>query len=98
MASGITTSVTYPGGKLQLSGTPTNLSGATGLFTQADLGNTLNIGLVSFAEFASGNFARATFQCRPTSNAPLASEFGCIADGSDSFGNSIPASCTASLG
>lgn len=105
--SGVTTTVRYPGPKLQRSGNPVNLTGVTGIFQFGDndlnppgdgFNDTLSPGLLVFpGDIPPGQFARQTFLCRQGAAAPSPTEFSCSSDVSDANGFTVPSTCSLAI-
>jgi hypothetical protein len=105
--SGVNTSITYPGPKLQRNGNPQNLSGVSGIFNFGDndtavpgdgFNDTLSVGLLAIpGDIPPGQFASANFTCRPGASAPVPSDFTCISDVSDKNAFTVPSSCSVAI-
>ncbi|MFM8412684.1 MAG: hypothetical protein ACKOCT_20720 [Alphaproteobacteria bacterium] len=106
--SGVTTALDYPQSKVTIPGVGggsdvlsrvTNLSGVSGgLFSVGDNDSILNVGLVSLSTaIPPGQFARATFDCIAGQADPTSGDFGCVADVSSFFGNTIAGTCQVSV-
>jgi hypothetical protein len=104
---GVATTVVYVGPKLQLNGSPTNLTGIEdGIFSFGDndlvggdfLNDTLTVGLVaSPGDIPPGLFASASFVCRDGASSPTPNDFSCSSDVSDVDGGAVASACSISL-
>jgi hypothetical protein len=104
---GVTTTVVYPGPKLQRTGSPMNLTGVSGIFNFGDndsavpgdgFNDTLSVGLLAIpGDIPPGPFASQSFACRDGAPDPVPGDFTCSSDVSDSFGSTVPSTCSVDL-
>lgn len=105
--NGVTTTVVYPGPKLARDGSPTNLSGVSGIFNFGDndlavqgdgFNDTLSVGLLAIpGDIPAGNFASANFLCRVGAPVPVPADFSCTSDVADENGINVPSTCSVNL-